>query len=150
MVCVWVFVVVLAYLVLRYTVFGRNLYTIGSSQTVATLSGINVRKYIYITYMLSAFLCAIAGIVMTTRLNSASSSGATGFDMDAIASAVVGGVSMSGATGTPLGAALGTLLIMMIQNGGIHLGINTFIMESISGLLVIFAVYFNYISNKKR
>ena len=150
MVCVWILVVILAYLVLRYTVFGRNLYTVGSSQEVATLSGLNVRKYIYATYTLSAFLCAIAGIVMTTRLNSASSSGATGFDMDAIAAAVVGGVSMTGATGTPLGAALGTILIMMIQNGGIHLGINTFIMESISGLLVIFAVFFNHISRRRR
>ena len=149
MVLLWLSIVIFSYLVLKFTVLGRNLYTVGSSQDVATLSGINVRKYIYITYILSSFLCAVAGIVMTTRLNSASSSGATGFDMDAIAAAVVGGVSMGGATGTPIGAALGTILIMMISNGGIHLGINTFIMESISGLLVIFAVYFNYISNRK-
>ncbi len=150
MLIVWLVIIVISQFVLRKTVFGRNLYTLGSSAEVATLSGINVRKYMYATYVISAFLCGIAGIVMTTRLNSASPSGGTGFDMDAIAAAVVGGVSMGGATGNAIGATLGILLILLIQNGGIHMGINPFVMESINGLLVIFAVYFNYISNKKK
>lgn len=150
MIFVWIILILIAQFVLRHTIFGRNLYTLGSSFEVANLSGIGVRKYVYSAYMISGLLCGIAGVVMTARLNSASASGATGFDMDAIAAAVVGGVSMAGATGSAVGAGLGTLLIILIQNGGIHMGIDPFIMESINGLLVIIAVFFNYISNRKK
>lgn len=147
---VWFIVVAIGFFVMRYTKLGRNLYVMGSSEEVAKLSGINTRFYTYIPYIISAFLCSIAGIMMTARLNSASPTGGTGFEMNAIASAVIGGVSMSGATGNPFGAALGTYLIMLIQNGGIHLGIDPFIMESISGAMVIIAVFLNLRRERSR
>ncbi|MBC8535364.1 ABC transporter permease [Feifania hominis] len=139
----WFVIVAIAFFVMKFTKFGRNLYVLGSSDEVANLSGINTRRHVYMAYIISAFLSAVAGILMTSRLNCAVPTGGTGFEMNAIASAVIGGVSMSGATGTPFGAALGTFLIMLIQNGGIQLGIDPFIMESVSGLMVIVAVCFN-------
>lgn len=137
---IWMFFILLTWLVIKYTKFGRNIFVLGSSMEVAKLSGINLRKTTYLTYSFAGFLCSISGILLTMRLYSAVPTGGQGYNLTGIAAAVIGGASLKGATGSVLGAVLGTLLVMLIRNGGVHIGITPFVMEVITGALIIIAV----------
>lgn len=85
--------------IFKYTYFGRNIFAIGSNCDAARLSGISVRKTIYGVYVSSGVLCALGGILLTSRLASGIPTLGTGYEMNAIAAAVVGGASMSGGVG---------------------------------------------------
>jgi len=149
LVMVWLFVAFIIHLVLRYTRFGRNIYVIGSSQEVARLSGIPMRLNVYSIYILAAFLCALAGVLLSSRLASAVPTGGTGYELTAIAAAVIGGASLSGARGSVLGTVLGTLLMSLITNAGVHLEINPFLMQSITGALLTVAVVIDQIRQRR-
>lgn len=146
---IWVIVVILAFLVLRYTTFGRNLYVLGSGQEVARLSGVSIRKVIYMTYGVAGFLCGIAGIMLASRINSSVPTAGNGYEMNAIAASVIGGASLSGAKGSIVGTALGTILMTLIDNAGIQFGINSFVMEISTGVLITIAVIIDQLKNKK-
>jgi ribose transport system permease protein len=137
---VWAAVIIVTTIILTRTQFGRNVYVIGSSQEVAKLSGINMKLNIYAIYTLTGFLCSLAGILLSSRLGSAVPTGGTGYEMSGIAATVIGGASLSGAQGTVLGTVLGTILMTLITNGGVHLGINPFIMEILTGVIITIAV----------
>jgi ribose transport system permease protein len=149
LVMVWFLVAVVIHLVLRFTRFGRNIYVIGSSQEVARLSGIPMRLNIYGIYILAAFLCSLAGILLSSRLSSAVPTGGTGYELTAIAAAVIGGASLSGAKGSVIGTVLGTLLMSLITNAGVHLEINPFLMQSITGALLTIAVVIDQVRQRK-
>ena len=140
LVIMWLVLALLVHLMLRHTTFGRNIFVIGSSQEVARLSGIRMRLNIYGIYILAALLCAIAGIMLSSRISSAVPTGGTGYELTAIAAAVIGGASLSGARGSVLGTLMGTLLMGLITNAGVHLNINPFLMQSITGALLTIAV----------
>lgn len=146
---IWVIVVILAFLVLRYTTFGRNLYVLGSGEQVAKLSGVSIRKVTYMTYGAAGFLCGIAGIMLASRINSSVPTAGSGYEMNAIAAAVIGGASLAGAKGSIVGTALGTILMTLIDNAGIQFGINSFVMEISTGVLITIAVIIDQLKNKK-
>jgi ribose/xylose/arabinose/galactoside ABC-type transport system permease subunit len=137
---VWLIVIVAAAFITKWTVFGRNVYAVGSNTEAARLSGINVKTVIYKTYILSAFTSAVAGILMTSRLGNGIPTAGQGYEMDAIAAAVLGGASLSGAEGTILGTVLGAIIMATLRNGGNLLGINPFILDISIGALIIIAV----------
>jgi len=137
---VWLVLIVITALILKFTTFGRNVYAIGSNMEASRLSGINVRLTTYGVYTYAAFLCAIAGVMMTARLGNGVPTGGQGYETDAIASAVIGGASLAGAEGTVIGTVLGAVIMQTLRNGGNLLGINSFIMEVVIGLLIIGAV----------
>jgi len=149
LVMVWFAVAVVIHLILRYTRFGRNIYVIGSSQEVARLSGIPMRLNIYSIYILAAFLCSLAGVLLSSRLSSAVPTGGTGYELTAIAAAVIGGASLSGAKGSVIGTLLGTLLMSLITNAGVHLEIDPFLMQSITGALLTIAVVIDQVRQRK-
>lgn len=136
------------FLVLKYTIFGRNLYIIGSGVEVARLSGIKVRKMFYSVYALAGLLYGIAGIMLAARVQSALPTGGEGYDMNAIAAAVIGGASLSGGRGTVSGTLLGTILMVIINNAGVQFGLNTHILEITSGVLIVFAVTMDMLKNR--
>ncbi len=146
---IWVIVVLLGFLILHSTTFGRNLYVLGSGQEVARLCGISIRRVTYMTYGISGLLCGIAGIMLASRINSAVPTAGTGYEMNAIAASVIGGASLSGAKGSVWGTALGTILMTLIDNAGIQFGINSFIMEISTGVLITIAVIIDQLKNKK-
>jgi len=148
LVYIWVILILISQFTLNYTKFGRYIYTIGSSEEVAKLSGINLRINIYLIYTLSGLLCSIAGILLTTRLGCAVPTGGQGYNLQAIAAAVIGGASLSGAHGSVSGTVLGTILIILIANGGVHLGLTSFMMEIITGILITVAVVMDKIRTK--
>jgi len=140
LVILWLVIALIVHFMLRYTTFGRNIFVIGSSQEVARLSGIRMRLNIYGIYILAGLLCSIAGVMLSSRISSAVPTGGSGYELTAIAAAVIGGASLSGARGSVLGTLMGTLLMGLITNVGVHLNIDPFLMQSITGALLTIAV----------
>ncbi|OUQ78573.1 sugar ABC transporter permease YjfF [Flavonifractor sp. An100] len=103
-------VLVVIFLVLRYTKFGRSLYAVGGSEQSAAMMGLDVKKTKLKAYVLSSFLCSIGGICYCMNTMSASVSQATGMEMDAISSAVIGGTLLTGGVGNVIGTLFGVLI----------------------------------------
>lgn len=140
MALVWIAIIIVAFFIVRKTTFGRSIFAIGSNTEAARLSGISVRRTTYGAYMFSAILCAIGGILLTSRLASGIPTLGQGYELDAIASAVIGGASLSGGEGSIGGTVVGAILIATIRNGGVLLGLNGQIIEILIGALIIVAV----------
>ena len=147
---IWFIVAVAIFLVLKYLVFGRSLYIIGSGVDVAKLSGINVRRMFYSVYAFAGLLYGIAGIMLAARVQSALPTGGEGYEMNAVAAAVIGGASLSGGRGSIVGTVLGTILMMLINNAGVQFGLNTHVLELTSGVLIVFAVAADMFKNRKK
>lgn len=147
---IWIVVSVIAFLVLRYSVFGRNLFVVGSGLEVAHLSGIKTRKTIYLVYSMAGFVYAIAAMMFAGRVLRAMPGTGEGYDMNAIAAAVIGGASLAGGRGTISGTFVATLLTAVIQNAGKAFLINDYILEIITGVLIIGAVAADMMKNRKK
>jgi ribose/xylose/arabinose/galactoside ABC-type transport system permease subunit len=149
MVIVWLFLIAIGVIITRFTVFGRNIYAIGSNQEAARLSGINIRASIYKVYALGGFTSAVAGILMTARLAGGSPSAGGGYELQAIAATVLGGTSLTGGIGGVFGTFFGTMIIATISNGGNIMGINPFVLEIIIGILIVLAVVFDHLQKRR-
>jgi ribose/xylose/arabinose/galactoside ABC-type transport system permease subunit len=137
---IWLGIAALSMLAIKYTTFGRNVFAIGSNTEAARLSGINIRLTTYGVYIVCSFLCSVAGVMMTARLGNGVPTGGIGYETDAIAAAVVGGASLSGAEGSIIGTVLGSLIMATLRNGGNLIGINSHLQEILIGLLIVLAV----------
>ncbi|PRX73201.1 monosaccharide ABC transporter membrane protein (CUT2 family) [Cohnella sp. SGD-V74] len=134
-------VAAVCYYIAKHTRFGRHVYAVGSNEKAARLSGINTDKVKILVFMLMGIMVAIAVIIETSRLNSinATSSG-QGYELNAIAAVVIGGVAMTGGRGSIVGAVLGVLLLGIISNILNIAGVDVFLVNAIKGTLVILAV----------
>lgn len=148
--CIWLIVAIIAFLLLRYTVFGRNLFVIGSGIEVARLSGIKVRKTFYLVYSLAGFIYGIAAMMFAGRILRAMPGTGEGYDMNAIAAAVIGGASLAGGRGAITGTFVGTLLMAVIDNAGKAFEINDYILNVVTGTLIIFAVAMDMVKTRKK
>ena len=137
-------------IILGKTKFGRQAYIIGGNEEAAMYSGINVKKVKVYIYMLIGFLAALSGIILASRLYSGQPNSATGYELDAIAAAVLGGTSLSGGYGTITGTFIGAIIIGVINNGMNLLNITYFYQLIVKGLVIILAVYFDVQSKKKK
>jgi len=142
-------VMILGYFLLTKTVFGRRVYAIGGNREAARLSGVNDKKYTVIIYMISGILAGFCGLLMCSRITSGNATVANGYEMNAIASAVIGGVSMNGGVGSVLGTLVGALILTIIQNSFDILGINSFYQSVIQGIIILLAVFLD-IRNKSK
>jgi len=149
MAIVWLLIILAGVVLTRLTVFGRNIYAIGSNPEAARLSGINIRNSIYRVYALGGLTSAVAGILMTARLCGGSPSAGGGYELDAIAAVVLGGASLNGGIGSVFGTVIGTIIIATIKNGGNILGINPFVLNIIIGILMVAAVTFDQLQKEK-
>jgi ribose transport system permease protein len=131
---------VLVTLLLRQTVLGRYIYTLGRSEPALVASGVDVEHIRQVVYTLSSVLAGIGGIMMTARLGVAAPTAATGYELDIIAAAIVGGVSLFGSEGNILGVLLGALLMQMLRSGGVLLGFPVYWQQAAMGLLILAAI----------
>jgi D-xylose transport system permease protein len=138
-----------AIFVLGNTRFGRRLYAMGGNEEAARLSGINVFQTKFVVYVTISVLAALAGIMLASRLNGASPNLGTMFELDAIASVVIGGTSLSGGSGTIGGTIIGAFIIGVLNNGMSLLGISAFYQLIIKGLIITLAVWFDVLQGKK-
>lgn len=137
---IWFVIAVLCFLLLRYTIFGRNLFVLGSGSEVAKLNGISIRKTTYSTYAFAGLLYGIAGILLCARINSAIPTAGEAYETNAIAASVLGGASLAGGCGSVFGTLLGTVLIILIENVGTQFGVGAFAMQVITGFVIVIAI----------
>lgn len=128
------------YFILKKTTFGRHTYAIGGNEEAAKLMGIGVNKVKVMIYSLSGMLAALAGIILTSRLNSAQPTAGTSYELDAIAAVVLGGTSLAGGRGWIVGTLIGALIIGTLNNGLNLLGVSSFFQLVVKGAVILFAV----------
>ncbi|PXY92180.1 ABC transporter permease [Gilliamella apis] len=143
-----VFIVVMLVVVNR-TRLGTYIYALGGNREAARLSGIAIKRVEIIVYTIAGFLAAFAGIVLAARMYSGQPSVAQGYEMDAIAACVLGGISMSGGIGRISGTILGVIVIGIINNGLNLLGVNSFWQLVAKGVIIFLAVYVDMLKRKK-
>lgn len=137
---VWLIIAVALYLLLKYSVFGRNLFVLGSGREVAKLNGISIRKVNYQVFAFAGLLYGIAGVLLAARINSAVPNAGEAYETNAIAASVLGGASLAGGSGSIPGTVLGTLLIILIDNVGTQFGIDSFTMQVVTGCVIVIAI----------
>ncbi|MGV2293080.1 ribose ABC transporter permease [Trinickia sp. YCB016] len=134
--------------VLRKTVFGRHVYATGGNADSARLSGVKVDRVQLWVYSISGVMAALAGVVLTSRLNSAQPTAGTGYELDAIAAVVLGGTSLTGGRGWIFGTLVGALLIGVLNNGLNLLDVSSFYQQVVKGGVILLAVLIDR-ANKK-
>lgn len=144
-----VFAVILS-LLLSKTVFGRRVYAVGSNAEAARLSGINSNGIKMICYVICGLMSGVAGLLLVIRVATAQPTAGVGYEFQAIAADVIGGVSMMGGVGTIPGAVLGSAVLGVMCNGLNLLGVNAFWQNIITGLVIVGAVYVDILNRKKR
>ncbi|MCC8179323.1 MAG: ABC transporter permease [Planctomycetes bacterium] len=138
-----------AALILYRTRFGRHVYAIGDNEMAAVYTGINVRKVKFLTFVLSGFFASCAGILSSARTHSALFNVGEGAEMDAIASVVLGGTSMTGGVGGIGGSIIGALVIGILGNGMNLLGIGSSWKYVVKGAILLLAVYIDFVRKNK-
>ena len=150
-VMVMVIVVVIFTFISQKTTFGRSIYAIGGNIAAARYAGINVKKNLTFVYILNGLLCAVAAVIYTARLNGGTATAANGsYELDAIASAVIGGTSMTGGVGKVSGAILGAVMMMSIDNGMSMMNMDSYWQFMIKGLILVAAVWFDTQTKKTK
>lgn len=125
---------------LKKTLLGRYIYAVGGNEQAARASGINVNQVKMAVYSISGLLAGLAGVLLTSRITTGQPNAGAGFELDAIAAAVIGGTSTSGGTGTITGTLVGVLLIGVINNGLDLLNVSSYYQQVVMGAIIIGAV----------
>jgi rhamnose transport system permease protein len=141
--------VIVAWIVLSRSSFGRYVYAIGSNEEAARFSGVPVRRVKLALYTGIGFLVALAAIIYTSRVSTARADSGLGLELDVIAAVVLGGASIYGGVGTIAGTVLGVLIIATLRNGLVLAGVPGTWQLFLLGILVISAVFLNEFFRKK-
>lgn len=131
------------YFVQRKTVFGRQVYAVGGNEDAARLSGIKTDRVKIWVYSITGMLAVLAGIIITSRLDSAQPTAGTSYELDAIAAVVIGGTSLAGGRGRIAGTLVGALIIGVISNGLNLLNVSSFYQQIVKGGIILVAVLFD-------
>ena len=134
--------------IMGHTEFGRSIYAIGGNQEAARLSGINVDKVKTMVFVISSMLCGVAAILLTSKVRSGDPTSAVGWEMDAIAGAIIGGTNMSGGEGKLGGTIIGLLFVGILSNGMTLLNVQPYPQTVIKGLVIFLAVIINSIQKR--
>jgi ribose transport system permease protein len=148
---IWImaFVVVLIFLLLQFTITGREIYAVGANPKAAQASGIKNNRVILVAYVLSGLLAACAGLLLTARMNAVDQNLGEPYLLPAIASPVMGGTSMYGGEGTVGGSVVGALIMVVLLNGMNLLNLSSLWQQFALGIVVVLAVWFD-VSMKRR
>ncbi len=149
-VIIFLVLIVLCHIVLKYTVYGRYIYSVGGNPEAARLSGINIDLIITSTYIITGFFVGLAAFILSARLNSSEAVAGLGYELNVIAVVVVGGTSLFGGRGNILGTIIGAMLFGVLQNGLVLLNVSSYIQQIIIGIILILAVTFDKFSNSVR
>lgn len=149
-VIIMIVVVILFTFALAKLKTGRYIYAIGSNEEAARLSGIKTNRVKNYAYIASGLLSGLAGVILASRLVTAQPNGGIAYELDAIASAVVGGTSLSGGVGTIPGTLIGSFIIGVLRNGLNMNGISAFVQQIIIGLVIIITVSLDQLRQYKK
>jgi rhamnose transport system permease protein len=140
LVIVAIIVAVIVHVFLKYTQAGRDIYALGTNPEAAKIAGIPTDRTTFMVYVISGVVCGLAGVMWASRFEAAQTDTALGFELQTVAAAVIGGVSMMGGIGTVPGVLLGALLLGVIQNGLTLSSISPFWQLAVQGFLILLAV----------
>ena len=149
-VIVFLIVAAIAYVVLRYTQYGRYIYAVGGNPEAARLAGLNTGLLILSVYMIVGLLAGFGGFMLASRLNSAEAIAGVGLELTVIASVVIGGTSLFGGEGGVVGTVIGALLITVLTAGLTQLNVISYVQQIIIGVIIIFAVFFDRFTKARR
>jgi ribose transport system permease protein len=135
---------------LTRTVWGYRIYAVGGNEVASGLSGINTDGVKIMVYTLGAFLTAIGGILMTARLGVAAPTAASGYELDVIAAAVVGGTSLAGGEGTILGVLIGAAIMQVLRTGLVLTGVSAYWLQGVQGLVIVVAIMLDQLRKRGR
>lgn len=147
---VFLIVVIITFVVIRYSRYGRRLTAIGNNPEVAFLAGVNVNKYIIANYTICGGIFGLAGLVLLSRLGSVVSSVGAGYELRSIAAAIIGGISVTGGKGSVFGAFLGVILMGILANGMNILNINSYYQNIVLGVVIVTAVIVSNIDSMRK
>ena len=140
----------LAYLLLRFTALGEQIVATGGNEEAARLAGIGVDGVKICVYAISGVLSSVAGLILVARIGAAEPIGGNGFELQAIGAAVIGGASLFGGEGNPLGSLVGALTLGAMRNGLTLLNVPSFWQFVATGVVVILAVLADQVTRKRR
>jgi len=148
---VWIFIIlsILVVILLRYFRFGRYIFAIGSNESAARLSGINVQRVKVMVYSISAALTGVAGLMQFSRLTVGDPTVAVGLELDVIAAVVIGGGSLSGGEGSIFGSIIGAFIMTVIRSGCSQMGLPNWVQEIVTGIIIVLAVALDRIRHNK-
>ena len=147
-VIIMVLLVIVFAFILAKTKLGRHVYATGSNFEAARLSGVNTRKVLIAVYVFSGLLAAFAGLIMAARIISSQPSAGDGYELDAVASSVIGGTSTMGGEGTVAGTFIGAFVIGVLRNGLNLIGVSPFIQKIVIGIVIVGSVFLDRIRRK--
>ena len=143
-------VFIISILIVNRTKMGRYIYAVGGNVQAAKFSGIKVEKVKFFVYTYTGLLAGLAGIILASRMYSGQPTAGEGAEMDAIAAVVVGGTSMAGGSGKLGGTLIGALIIGILNNGLNLMNVNSFWQTVVKGVVILLAVFLDYIRNIKK
>jgi ribose transport system permease protein len=149
-VIIMVVIAIVAHIITRYTPFGLHVYSTGGNEETTRLAGVSPDRIKLAVYMISGFLAALGGILLTARLWSAQPNAAVGWELDAIAAPVLGGTSLFGGVGSIGGTVVGAFIIGVLSNGLNLMGVPSYYQQVIKGLVFILAVTVDLINKRRR
>jgi inositol transport system permease protein len=136
------------HIMLNNTRFGRHIYALGGNEQAARISGINVGRVKIGVYMIAGLLAGLSGLVLSSRIGSGQPGLGLGYELDAIASAVIGGTSLSGGIGTIWGTIVGALIIGVLNNGLDLLNVSAYWQTIVKGSIIVVAVIIDERKNR--
>lgn len=141
-IAVWILggVALVFVVLMRYTVFGRGVYALGSNPRAARLAGIRPARSLFALFVVTGLLSALAGLILTSQLRAAATVAGQGLELSVVAAVLLGGASLSGGRGTMLGTAIGVLILGTLDNGLTIVGVTSFWQEVARGTVLILAV----------
>jgi len=137
---IFVALAVLFHLILTYTVYGKHTYAIGSNEDAARMSGIKVARHKVLVYSIAGILAAVAALVLSSKNLTAQAGMGVMYELDAIAMAVIGGISLKGGRGSILGTVLGALIFGVIISGFTFVRLDAYYQEMVKGMIIVGAV----------
>ena len=139
-VVIFIVLAILFYLIMKYTVYGKHTYAIGSNEDAARMSGINVAHHKVLVYTIAGLLAALAAIVLSSKNLTAQAGMGVMYELDAIAMAVIGGVSLTGGRGSIIGTVIGAVIFGVIISGFTFLRLDAYYQEMVKGAIIVGAV----------
>lgn len=130
----------LTHIILRKSKFGKTIYALGGNEQAAKVCGINVKKVLIIVYAYAGIMSAVGGIILTARVSSGNPTAGLSYELDAIASAVIGGTSLNGGVGFISGTIIGALIIGVLNNGLTLIGVSPYWQQIIKAIIIVGAV----------
>lgn len=142
-------IVAAGYLILRHTKYGLYVYAIGGNERASYLSGINLARTKIVTYCISGLLAAFSGLILIARLNSAQPTLGSGYELEAVAAAVIGGCSLAGGQGNVIGTVIGASLMGVLDNGLNLMHVSSYWQQAARGVVILLAVIIDRVGRKE-